>query len=306
MKSANRSIIGWIGIACCLLAGAVSTTCPAQPQDLQPDGAAEKKAGGSSNGQAGRPEVPLDQPERLAGRENRLGLQMLKNMAEDQKAMWTSPKHLRLIDADWLLPLGMAAGGMFATDTEYSRHLSNSPGRLQRGKDISDYGIGSMAGIGGGLYLWGQITHDDLKSETGILAGEAALDSAAAVYALKPAFGRERPLQNNYQGRFWSGADSFPSEHAAAAWSIASVIAHEYPGPLTSFFIYGLASAVSASRITAKQHFPSDVLIGSAIGWLAGQQVYRRHHDPTLGGSEWETYAEHYDENSEPNTKSIG
>jgi membrane-associated phospholipid phosphatase len=284
MRSVNDLMVGWIYVACSLLAtGAVSTNCWALPLDQQNGLAPEKE-------------------ERAGG----LGLHLLKDMAEDQKAMWTSPKRLRLIDADWLLPLGIAAGGMFATDTDYTRHLSNSPIRLKYSRDISNYGMGSIAGIGGGLYLWGQMTHDDLKSKTGILAGEAAINSFTTVYALKQAFGRERPLRNNYGGQFWRGGDSFPSEHAAAAWSIASVIAHEYPGPLTSFFVYGLASAVSASRITAKQHFPSDVLIGSAIGWFAGQQVYRRHHDPTLGGSEWETYAERYDENSEGNPKSIG
>src|SRR5258708_31314456 len=101
---------------------------------------------------------------------------------------------------------------------------------------------------------------------------------------MKYAFGRERPLQDNYRGRFGQGGVSFPSEHAAAVWSIASVIAHEYPGPLTSLFVYGLASAVSASRISAKQHFPSDVLVGSAIGWFEGMYVYRTHHDPRIGG----------------------
>jgi len=37
------------------------------------------------------------------------------------------------------------------------------------------------------------------------------------------------------------------------------------PGPLTSLFVYGLASAVSASRISAKQHFPSDVLVAAPL-----------------------------------------
>lgn len=74
------------------------------------------------------------------------------------------------------------------------------------------------------------------------------------------------------------------------------MIAHEYPGPLTSIFAYGLASAVSASRVDAKQHFPTDVLVGSAIGWFVAQEVYRRHHDPELGGGEWQTYAESREE----------
>src|SRR5258707_14437057 len=77
------------------------------------------------------------------------------------------------------------------------------------------------------------------------------------------------------------------------------------PGPLTSIFVYGLASAVSASRITGKQHFPSDVLVGSAIGWLEGMYVYRKHHDPRVGGGDWETYAESQ-ESGERSTGNLG
>jgi Capsule assembly protein Wzi len=34
------------------------------------------------------------------------------------------------------------------------------------------------------------------------------------------------------------------------------------------------------------------VLIGSAMGWFIGQEVYRHHHDPELGGRDWPTYPE--------------
>jgi membrane-associated phospholipid phosphatase len=238
-------------------------------------------------------------------RENTVGLQLLKNIAQDQKALWIGPKNVRFADADWLVPLGGAAAAMFVTDSSYSRHLSNSPSRIKYSKDLSNYGIAAMVGVGGGLWMLGHMTHDDHKIETGILAGEAAIDSLVPVYAMKYAFGRERPLEHNYTGRFGVGGVSFPSEHAAAAWSIASVVAHEYPGPLTSLLAYGLASAVSASRITAKQHFPSDVLIGSAIGWLEGMYVYRKHHDPKIGGGEWETYAESHD-TTERSTANMG
>jgi len=218
--------------------------------------------------------------------------------------MWTSPFHLRFADADWLLPMGIAAGTMFATDTETSKHLPNTKSRLNRFNTFSNGGAAAMGGIAGGLYLWGHMTHDDHKSETGFLAGEAALDSLAVVYPMKIAFGRERPLNDAYRGSFWHGGDSFPSEHAAAAWSIASVVAHEYPGPLTRALAYGLASAVSTARINSKQHFPSDVLIGSVIGWYAGERAYRAHHDPELGGEGWETYTETRDEGSAPETSS--
>jgi len=199
------------------------------------------------------------------------------------------------VDAEWLMPLGLLTAGTLATDTEFSKHLSNSPTRLSKSNSFSNYGLGAMGGLAGGLYLWGQMNHDDHKKETGLLAGEAAANSLVMVYAFKYAFGRERPLTDDYRGDFRKGGDGFPSEHAAAAWSIASIVAHEYPGTLTQLMAYGMASAVSVSRLTAKQHFPTDVLIGSAIGWLNGEIVYRHHHDPELGGSTWETFKESRD-----------
>jgi hypothetical protein len=268
--------------------------CYAAPQVPQAGAAPEKSTdgSGSSDGKAGTGATAVQPAAPWEDRENSVGLHLLKNIAEDQKALWEGPKSLRWVDADWLVPLGGATAALFATDTDFSRHLSNSPNRLKYSKDVSNYGLASMVGIGGGLYVLGHLTHDDHKIETGILAGEAAIDSLVPVYGMKYGLGRDRPLQDNYQGKFFQGGVSFPSEHAAAAWSIASVIAHEYPGPLTSIFAYGLASAISVSRITAKQHFPSDVLVGSAIGWLEGMYVYRKHHDPRVGGGEWETYAE--------------
>jgi Capsule assembly protein Wzi/PAP2 superfamily len=228
--------------------------------------------------------------------ENALNAHLLKVFLQDQKAIWTCPAHIHLVDADWLIPLGAATGIMLATDTEYSKHLSNSPSRLKHSNDISNYGIGAIGGVTAGFYFLGYLTHDDHQRETGLLAGEAAIDALVPTYALKYAFGRERPLQDDYRGDFFKGGDSFPSEHSAAAWSIASVIAHEYPGPLTSLLAYGAASAISFSRISAKQHFPSDVLVGDTIGWLVGAYVYRTHHNPDLSGAAWPTYAESQDE----------
>src|SRR5581483_2804481 len=50
---------------------------------------------------------------------------------------------------------------------------------------------------------------------------------------------------------------------------------------------YGLASAVTLSRVTSKQHFASDAFIASALSWYLGRQVYRAHHDTELGGAAW-------------------
>jgi len=290
-------------VGSCLLAavGGVSMDCFAQ----SPPQAASNttpQAGPESDSSSQTEKKPVKTPDY----DNSVGPHLFKNILEDQKAIWTSPIHLRFVDADWLLPLGVTIGGTLATDTEASKHLSNSPSVLTFSRDLSNYGLASIAASAGGLYIWGHFTHDDHKRETGVLAAEAALNSLAVAYTGKYAFGRERPLQDDYQGNFWQGGDSFPSEHAAAAWSIASVVAHEYPGPLTSLFAYGLASAVTFSRVNAKQHFPTDALVGNAIGWFVGEEVYRHHHDPELGGGEWQTYAETKDKAPGRSSTSIG
>src|SRR5579863_4991810 len=167
--------------------------------------------------------------------DNKLGLALLKNLAEDQKSIWTSLARIRLEDAAWLVPYGGLTAGFIATDRDTSFHLSNNPQTLTHYDNLSNYGIAGLAGGTGALYFWGQITHDEHKSETGLLSGEAAIDALAVVTALKYATGRERPLDGDHAGHFGTGGDSFPSDHAAVAWSIAGVLTHEYPGPLTKF-----------------------------------------------------------------------
>ena len=210
-------------------------------------------------------------------------------LVHDQLGLWTSPAKARFADATWLVPLGGFTAALLATDGDISKHLSNDPNTLTRYRHVSDYGAYSMAGGAAGLYFLGFLTHNQHQRETGFLSGEAAIDSFVAVEALKFATGRQRPFQGNGTGPFWSSGASFPSEHAAATWSIAGIVAHEYSSPLVKFLSYGMATAVSASRITAKQHFPSDVLVGAAIGYLTSGYVYRKHHSYDLPGSTWES-----------------
>jgi hypothetical protein len=215
-----------------------------------------------------------------------------RDVAGDQKSIWTSPARLRGPDAFWLAPMIGVGGSMLATDSEVSRHLSNSPSRLNRSSQVSNAAVGALIGTGAGMYLWGKLTHNRHQQETGFLSMESLANSLIVNNVVNLAAGRERPQVDNANGRFWVGGRSFPSNHAVSAWAVASVVAHEYPGALSKLMIYGLAAAVSASRVSAKQHFPTDVLVGSAIGWLVGQQVYRAHHNPELGGEPWNTFGE--------------
>ncbi|HEY2544797.1 MAG TPA: capsule assembly Wzi family protein [Candidatus Acidoferrum sp.] len=215
--------------------------------------------------------------------DNDLGL-LIKDLASDQKAIWTSPARLRMGDATWLVPFAGLTAGFLVTDHDAVLHLSNSPTTLRHYTSFSNYGIAGMAGAGAGLYLLGKVTHDEHKRETGLLSGEAALDGLFVATTLQYAFARERPSVDSYHGKFFQGGNSFPSDHATTAWAIASVISHEYPGPFTKIFAYGAAAAITYARVRGGNHFPADVFVGSGMGWLTGWQVYRAHHKPELGG----------------------
>jgi len=209
----------------------------------------------------------------------------------DQKQIWTSPAHLRWSDANWLVPLSGITTGMFVTDTEMSRHISHNPTAISHYNTFSDAAVAGLLGGAGAMWMLSYPEHNSHWRETGFLAGEAVVNSLVVVEAMKYSLGRERPYQGDGSGPFFqSGGTSFPSEHSAAAWAAAGVVAHEYPGPLTKIVVYSLASLVDYSRYRARQHFPSDIFVGSLIGNFVAEGVYNRHHDGELGGSTWDPF----------------
>jgi hypothetical protein len=219
--------------------------------------------------------------------QNRLLVPFLKHIASDQKQFWSSPKHLDKTGGATFAGFLGFTGVLIGSDSWISKQVPDKPDQLNRSTNVSNYALYSLIGAGGSAYLLGKIRNDDHMSETGFLSGEAAINSTGISYLLKAITQRPRPLQDNGNGTFFQGGHSFPSEHSAVAWSIASVVAHEYPGPLTKFLAYGLASTVTLTRVTSKQHFASDAIVGSVLGWYIGRQIYRARHENELGGAPW-------------------
>src|SRR3954469_21795549 len=216
---------------------------------------------------------------------NHLMLPFINHLVQDQRSFWLAPAHFHKQDLEWIVPFAGVTAGFAEGDSWISKQIPLS--EVNRSKTFSNYATYSLIGAGAGSFLLGHIKNDDQMSEAGLLSGEAAINSTAISYFIKSIAQRERPYQQNGTGSFFQSGSSFSSEHAAIAWSIASVMAHEYPGSLTKVLAYGLATGVSATRVTGQQHFASDAIIGSALGWYFGRQVYRAHHDTSLGGAPW-------------------
>jgi membrane-associated phospholipid phosphatase len=200
-----------------------------------------------------------------------------RNIYEGQRDFWTMPLRFRLNDAFWGVPFGITTGALIAADTSIQKELPTDPNTIKRFDNISNYGAMAFGGLVGGSYLLGKAKHNTYLSDTAWLAGEAGLNGLITTYALKSILGRQRPDEGNGQGDFFSGGQSFPSEHATAAWSVATVFANRYPSFWTKFFMYGGASTMTASRVLGRRHFASDTFVASALGWYFGHQAVKRY-----------------------------
>lgn len=234
--------------------------------------------------------APTPSPTPQTSEVKHLERDFFKNILKDQKAIWTSPFHLHAHDAVWLGPLGYGTAVMIATDRDSADEIGEARGGLNASRDISyigsAYGIATIAGT---FYLAGLATHNNRARETGILGAEAFIDSGIVVTVIKEITQRPRPTAGEDRGKFFHGGNSFPSGHSIESWSLATVIANEYHDKLAvQIAAYGLASAVSVSRFTGHNHFLSDVLVGSAMGYGIGRYVYKTHHvkASSTGGDE--------------------
>ncbi len=134
-------------------------------------------------------------------------------------------------------------------------------------------------------YAFGMFSHDQYAESTALLAGEAAVDGAIADEVMKLVTHRQRPEYISPKGNFadnWFEAKasdgSFPSGHAIAAFSVATIMSRRYGHThrWVPYVSYGVASAIGVSRVTLSAHYVSDVAMGAALGYVISRFVVLR------------------------------
>jgi len=223
---------------------------------------------------------PTPSPTPLGSETPSLEHQFFKNILLDQKAIWTAPFHLDRSDTKWLVPVGLGTMALITTDRITGDEIGEFHSQLNPSRVISYGGSIYAAGAAAaGFYFTGRATHNSRARETGLLVAEASIDGLIVDSTLKAVTQRGRPLTGEDRSEFFDGGSSFPSGHSVQAWTTAAIVADEYHNhKVVQFAAYGLASAVSFSRFTGQNHYLSDVLVGSLIGFGIGQYVYHAHH----------------------------
>ncbi len=215
-------------------------------------------------------------------------VRMPKYILQDQKAIWTSPAHTANSDIKWWAIFGATTAGLIATDRHFVGVLPNSSSQISASTWASRFGSAYfLVPVSAGFYVVGTKWRDEHFRETGLLCFETLLDANITAEAIKLVADRARPLETDGKGHFedsptrWSSG--FPSGHAINTWAMASIIAHQYRHPrIIPITAYALATTVIVARVGARQHFPGDVLAGSAMGWFIGDYVYGKRHNQEL------------------------
>jgi membrane-associated phospholipid phosphatase len=205
-----------------------------------------------------------------------------RNFVRDQGAIWTSPLRVSEGGAFMSILFIAGAGALGAEDRHIMQNHFLDPSTNDHANTASTGLTGLFLAAPVAFYGLGHARHSSEMKEAGVLGGEAILDSVAVNEVFKIASRRERPTEDDAKGKFFQSGvgfeSSFASNHSVIAWSSATVIASEYNGWLTKLTAYSLATGVSLTRVVGRDHFPSDVVVGSAVGWMIGRYVYHRHH----------------------------
>lgn len=159
---------------------------------------------------------------------------------------------------------------------DYFRRATRLPGAGSVGRQVGAARI--LGPTIGATFLASRMTHNARFRRFGYELAEGIVISSALTGGLKAATHRTRP---NGEDR-----NSFPSGHASSSFMWATVIAREYRWR-AGIPAYALAAYVAASRLQTQNHHLTDVMAGSAIGYIVGRTVTRQPSGLEGGRVRW-------------------
>lgn len=193
------------------------------------------------------------------------------NLWEEEKSIWTAPVRPSTWKnpAAWIFTGAMA--GSFALDDGFSRDLRENDSFKDFNRIVASDGMNwAMWTYPVAALAAGRITDNHSFTQYGWKLSEGAVNAFLVSKATKFAAGRERPHTGKTYG-FWEGGNSFPSGHSILAWTLAEVtVQHFKEKKWVPLVAYPLAGLISFSRLTSGNHFTSDAVTGSLIGFSIG------------------------------------
>ena len=151
----------------------------------------------------------------------------------------------------------------------------------------------SLFGAGVLVYAGARVAHAQSTADIALHATEAIFISGAIGTVARGILGRSRPFvtadRDAFDYKHGKGFTelkyrSFPSLHSSAAFAGAAAIAtemrfrHARHRKVVTPLLYVLASGPGLARVYGDKHWTSDVVMGAALGIVAGNRTVRYTH----------------------------
>lgn len=220
----------------------------------------------------------------------RLNCTYIKSYFTDTKAFVKSPGSWHT--KQWI-ELGAVAGAgilAYSQDERLQRYFVNH--QSVAASNWSDhllrpFGDGlHSAGLIAGTYLTGLAIRNQRLSGTALTAAKSLAIATVGTHLVKQICHRHRPYQDVVPDHTkWDGPfgemkyASFFSGHSSTAWSVATVFALEYQKTVwVPVLAYSLATGTAVSRMYDNRHWFSDVVVGSAFGFVTARFIWKHNH----------------------------
>lgn len=213
--------------------------------------------------------------------EYRFNKEFFNHFGEDWVGVVSSPLKWNSRDL-WNLTAVLGGGALLYTVDENIHDWvqeNKTPFSEDASGLVSHFGHGIFLGsLITSLYAGGEIFHSTSLRKTALLSLEGWLTSGVLVLGIKFLTGRARPYTDKRSSAFRpfsleSSFHSFPSGHSSSAFAVASVVAEQTEGDGVDFLVYSLAALAALSRVHDNKHWPSDVFVGSALGYFVGKKI---------------------------------
>jgi membrane-associated phospholipid phosphatase len=204
-----------------------------------------------------------------------------RRILHDQKSLYLAP--FKPVNIKWDLLVLVPTGVLLAEDRHIERHLPG--GNLNFYPNISNVALAATAGTLAATWIYGIKTDNPHAKELGTMELETLVDTFLIYTPMQFIAGRQRPGEGNGHGDFLRHHNintSFPGGHAMFTWAMASVAAHEYPKTWVKVLAYSAAFAVTTGRFLGRDHWASDMLVGSTLGYFIGSHVFHTRCEPGL------------------------
>lgn len=180
----------------------------------------------------------------------------------------------------------LGTGGLLFLTARHDAEITRELSRVGNHSDlvvrvVEEVGnVRAVRPLAGVLFLGSLLTDNERFQDAAFTSLESVLLANLLTSGLKTSFGRARPFQNQGALEFkpFSGNTSFPSGHATTAFAFVTPWLMYYPNAFTPGLLI-LGAGTAFTRMLTRNHWFTDIVAGSAIGFSTAYVLTRRHQN---------------------------